>query len=323
LASHVSFPYEIIIVDNNSDDNSIEYLQSRFKQDFICFIPNKENRGFAKANNQAIQFCRGKYILILNPDTVLGEDVLENTYHFIDNEPLAGAIGVKMINGKGEFLPESKRGFPTPWASFCKLTGLSSTFPNSRFFGQYNLRYLNENQIHKVPILAGAFMLVRRTVLEKVNGFDNSFFMYGEDIDLSYRLLQEGYDNYYLPEVIVHYKGESSYQEKGKYQDYFYGAMKIFFKKYYPYSGKFFSFAVTMGINTRKLLSSLLSKNRRVENDANIITLDTSQYSYKDIIEILDNNKQPNTEFRIHNTLTGMVIGTGFAEYQNNYVTRK
>lgn len=226
---------EIIVVDNNSTDGSIEYLRPKFSD--VIFIENKDNPGFAKANNQALKLCKGEYILILNPDTVIGEESIRTLCFFMDEHEKAGAVGVKMIDGCGVFLPESKRSFPTPWISFCKLFGLSKLFPNSRQFAAYSLPFLNPDKQHKVDVLAGAFMFIKHTALKQTGLFDESFFMYGEDIDLSYRIKLSGYTNHYLPERILHYKGESTKHGDIKYIRAFYGAMLIFYKKYYPKSG--------------------------------------------------------------------------------------
>lgn len=199
---------EVLVVDNHSADGSVEYLRPRFPE--VTFIENKDNPGFAKANNQAIRISSGEYVLLLNPDTVIGEESVRSLCFFMDEHPEAGGIGVKMLDGHGVFLAESKRSFPSPWVSFCKIFGLSKLFPSSRLFARYSLPYLNKEKQHKVEVLAGAFMLLRRKALDKVGLLDESFFMYGEDIDLSYRIVQGGYVNYYIPERILHYKGEST-----------------------------------------------------------------------------------------------------------------
>jgi len=185
---------EIIVVDNHSTDDSVQYLRPIFPD--VFFIENNENTGFAKANNQAIRLCKGKYILLLNPDTVIGEDCLHNICRFMDKHPEAGAAGVKMINAHGAFLPESKRSFPTPWVSFCKLFGLSKLFSQSERFAAYSLPYLNPDEQHQVDILAGAFLFLRHEALKKAGLFDESFFMYGEYVALSYRMVLSGYRNY-------------------------------------------------------------------------------------------------------------------------------
>lgn len=228
---------EIFVVDNNSTDGSLEYLRPRFPE--VEFIANSDNPGFAKANNQAITRCKGEYVLLLNPDTVIGEESLRSLCFQMDEDPTIGSIGVKMLNGNGCFLPESKRSFPTPWVSFCKLFGLSKLFPKSHLFARYSLPYLNPNKSHEVEVLAGAFMLLRHEALDKIGLLDESFFMYGEDIDLSYRVVKGGYKSLYVPERILHYKGESTKHGDIKYIKAFYGAMLIFYNKYYPRSGWF------------------------------------------------------------------------------------
>ena len=179
---------EVLVVDNHSADGSVEYLRPRFPE--VTFIENKDNPGFAKANNQAIRISSGEYVLLLNPDTVIGEESVRSLCFFMDEHPEAGGIGVKMLDGHGVFLAESKRSFPSPWVFFCKIFGLSKLFPSSRLFARYSLPYLNKEKQHKVEVLAGAFMLLRRKALDKVGLLDESFFMYGEDIDLSYRIVQ-------------------------------------------------------------------------------------------------------------------------------------
>ena len=214
---------EVFVVDNNSTDGSVEYLRPKFPE--VVFIENKDNPGFAKANNQAIRQCTGEYVLLLNPDTVVGEESLRSLCFQMDEDPEIGAIGVKMLNGHGVFLPESKRAFPSPWVSFCKIFGLSKLFPNSPAFARYSLPYLDKEQTHKVEVLAGAFMLLRHEALDKVGLLDESFFMYGEDIDLSYRIVLGGYKNLYVPERILHYKGESTKHGDLRYIRAFYGAL--------------------------------------------------------------------------------------------------
>lgn len=178
---------EIFVVDNHSQDDSLDYLIPRFPE--VRFIANTENVGFARANNQAIEQSTGKYVLLLNPDTVIAENTLYEVFQFMEAHPEAGGTGVKMLDGDGRFLPESKRGFPTPWVSFCKIFGLSALFPHSRIFGRYHMKYLSPDECHPIDILSGAFMFMRRETLDKSGLLDESFFMYGEDIDLSYRLV--------------------------------------------------------------------------------------------------------------------------------------
>ena len=223
---------EVFVVDNNSTDESISYLQPRFP--FVNFIYNQENLGFAKANNRVLQSCKGDYILYLNPDTIVPEDCFEKCIEFFNRTNDCGAVGVKMIDGSGTFLPESKRGFPSPIASFFKLTGLAELFPRSSFFNQYSLGYLNPFQNHKVDVLAGAFLMARSKIIHSIKGFDEAFFMYGEDIDMSFRIQQSGYNNYYLADsTILHFKGESTKKGSLNYVKMFYSAMSIFVHKHY------------------------------------------------------------------------------------------
>jgi GT2 family glycosyltransferase len=223
---------EIFVVDNNSVDGSCAMIRDKFPD--INLIENIENLGFSKANNQAIRIASGRYILLLNPDTVIEEDTLKKCVDYMDNNPDAGALGVKMINGKGNFLPESKRSFPTPRVAFYKMFGLSRLFPKSKIFSKYHLGYLDENQIHSVEVLPGAFMMLRKTALDRIGLLDEDFFMYGEDIDISYRLIKAGYRNIYYPETtIIHYKGESTRKGSMNYVVTFYNAMIIFARKHF------------------------------------------------------------------------------------------
>ncbi|HWH72463.1 MAG TPA: glycosyltransferase, partial [Candidatus Sulfotelmatobacter sp.] len=223
---------EVIVVDNNSSDGSVAYLQPRFPG--TRFVANGDNTGFARACNQGLGLSRGQYVLFLNPDTLLAEDTLHKSLHFMAAHPAAGAIGVRMIDGAGCFLKESKRSFPSPLTSLFKLFGFSSLFPRSRLFSRYHLGHLDEHQDHEVDVLAGAYMLVRRSVLQKVGSFDETFFMYGEDVDLSYRIQKAGYKNYYVAGAeIIHFKGESTKRGSLNYVRLFYSAMSKFVQKHY------------------------------------------------------------------------------------------
>ncbi|NUM32588.1 MAG: glycosyltransferase [Bacteroidetes bacterium] len=223
---------EIWVVDNNSVDGSIAMLKEKFTD--VKLIENKTNVGFSKANNLAAKKAKGEFILFLNPDTVVEEDCFEKCITFMQNTPNAGALGVRMLDGSGNFLPESKRGLPTPQVALFKMFGLNKLFPKSKKFGKYHLGFLPQNKINKVEVLAGAFMFVRKSVLDKVGLFDESFFMYGEDIDLSYRIVKAGFNNYYFPETsIIHYKGESTKKGSANYVKIFYQAMIIFARKHY------------------------------------------------------------------------------------------
>ncbi|MEP6844494.1 MAG: glycosyltransferase family 2 protein [Panacibacter sp.] len=223
---------EVLVVDNCSNDGGIEYLQQKFP--WVKFIVNKQNEGFARANNIALRRAKGEFVLFLNPDTIIPENILTESIRFFETHEDAGCIGVRMLDGKGRFLAESKRAFPSPVASFCKLTGLAALFPKSAFFNRYALGALDQNIVHEVAVLCGAYMMGRRDLLQKMDGFDESFFMYGEDIDLSYRIQQMGKKNYYLGHLMmVHFKGESSAKNRGRYMLLFYSSMQIFVKKHY------------------------------------------------------------------------------------------
>jgi GT2 family glycosyltransferase len=225
-------PAEVIVVDNASTDNSLPYLQERFPA--VHYIASQQNLGFAKACNQGLAYAKGDYILFLNPDTLLAEDSLSICLRFLQTHTHAGAIGVRMVDGSGSFLRESKRSFPSPLTSFYKLSGLTALFPHSKKFGKYHLGYLSETQNHEVDVLAGAFMLIKKEVLNTVGSFDEAFFMYGEDVDLSYRIQQAGYKNYYLADTtIIHFKGESTKRGSLNYVKLFYQAMSLFVKKHY------------------------------------------------------------------------------------------
>jgi len=228
----VGLEAEVWVVDNNSADASVEMVRERFP--WVRVIANQDNPGFSVANNQAIRRSTGKYVLLLNPDTVVEEDTFRRCFDFMEARPRAGGLGVRMIDGRGRFLPESKRGLPTPWVAFTKAFGLARLFPRSRRFGHYHLGYLAEDETHEVEILAGAYMWMRRAALDEVGLLDEDFFMYGEDIDLSYRLIKGGYRNYYLPTTsIIHYKGESTKRGSLNYVRVFYQAMIIFARKHF------------------------------------------------------------------------------------------
>jgi O-antigen biosynthesis protein len=242
---------EVFVVDNNSVDGSVQMVQAKFPE--VKLIANKENVGFSKANNQAIRIAHGEYVLLLNPDTVVEENTFHKVVDFMDAHPQAGGLGVQMIDGKGNFLPESKRGLPTPAVAFYKIFGLSRLFPKSRRFGRYHLGFLDRNATHEVEILSGAFMLMRKTALDKVGLLDEDYFMYGEDIDLSYRLILGGYKNYYFHDTrIIHYKGESTKKSSVNYVFVFYRAMVIFARKHFSQkNASLFSFLINIAIYLR------------------------------------------------------------------------
>ncbi len=228
-----SIDMEVIVVDNNSYDGSRSFLEPLFPQ--VQFYWLQENTGFSRACNYGLQKATGRYILFLNPDTLLPEDCFQKTLAFMQSHPDAGAMGVRMIDGSGRFLKESKRGLPSAGASFFKFTGLIRLFPRSGLFARYYSGHLPETDINRVDVLSGAFFLASREVLDRLGGFDEQFFMYGEDIDLSYRITLAGFYNYYFPgTTIIHFKGESTQKADVRYLQRFYGAMKIFVAKHYP-----------------------------------------------------------------------------------------
>jgi O-antigen biosynthesis protein len=255
---------EVFVVDNNSVDGSVQMIRDKFSQ--IKLMENKENKGFSKANNQAIQQSIGEYILLLNPDTVVEDNTFRQIIDFMDTHSDAGGLGVKMVDGKGHFLPESKRGLPTPAVAFYKIFGFSWLFPKSKTFGRYHLGFLDKNEIHEVEILSGAFMLLRKSVLDKIGMLDESFFMYGEDIDLSYRIIVAGYKNYYFPKArIIHYKGESTRKGSVNYVFVFYNAMMIFARKHFSQkNARLFSFLINLAIFLRASVAVFMRFLRRV-----------------------------------------------------------
>lgn len=242
---------ELFVVDNNSIDGSLDMVRTKFPN--VQLIANKDNVGFSKANNQAMRIAKGEYVLLLNPDTVVEEDTFKKVVDFMDKTPEAGGLGVRMLDGKGKFLPESKRGLPTPAVAFYKIFGISKLFPKSTTFGRYHLGYLSEFETNEIEILSGAFMLMRKEALDKVGLLDEAFFMYGEDIDLSYRIILGGCKNYYFPETrIIHYKGESTKKSSVNYVFVFYRAMIIFARKHFSQkNAKLFSFLINLAIYFR------------------------------------------------------------------------
>ena len=279
----VGIEAEVFVVDNNSVDGSLKMLAEKFPE--VKVIANKDNVGFSRANNQAIRISTGEYVLLLNPDTVVEDDTFVKTIEFMDSHPDAGGLGVKMVDGKGRFLPESKRGLPTPATAFYKMFGLTKLFPHSKRFAHYYMGHLDNDEINEVEILAGAFMLMRRETLDKCGLLDETFFMYGEDIDLSYRITLAGYKNYYYPKTrIIHYKGESTKKTSVNYVLVFYKAMEIFVKKHFANKGaKTFSFFINIAIYFKAflaLLSQFFSKAVQPLLDASLGYAGLSIISY-------------------------------------------
>lgn len=267
---------EVFVVDNASVDGSCRMVEERFPG--VKLIENSQNHGFSFANNQALRLVSGEFVLVLNPDTVVEEGTFSKCLKFMNEHPDAGSLSVKMIDGKGKFLPESKRAMPSPMVSFYKIFGFAKLFPRSKKFGRYHLGHLNENQTHEIEILPGAFMFIRKKALDKAGLFDESFFMYGEDIDLSYRILKSGFKNYYFPETtIIHYKGESTKKGSINYVMVFYKAMMIFARKHFSQKNAFvYTSLIYIAIYFRAALSiakRVFSRYIEPLVDALIITL--------------------------------------------------
>ena len=309
---------EIIVIDNNSSDDSCEMMTQLFPN--VRLIENKENLGFPKGNNIGVAQAKGEYICILNPDTVVAQDTFSKILNPKNWQLNTGIIGCKLIDGTGNFLPESKRGVPIPWVSFTKIFGLYKFFPNSKLFNQYYAQYLTENQSGKVDILVGAFMVMQRELYIEIGGFDEKCFMYSDDIDLSYMVLQKGKYNYYFHETaVIHYKGESTVRDE-KYMKRFQEAMQFFYKKHFKKSFVF-DFFMRIGAMVFSLIKKnqskevkreideyiIFSKNSlqlnlnkketilndfsRFKNDLNAsieIVFDTNSFSFKEIIDFMN-----------------------------------
>ena len=222
---------EFFVVDNASNDQSVSFLR-KFHPNVI-FIENNTNVGFSKANNMAIKRAKGDFLLLINPDTIVSEDTIQLCINYMIDNPEAGAIGVKQHYAYGMFAPESRRGVPSPMTALYKFTGLCKHFPMSKRFGRYYLGFLDKNEISEIEILSGAFMFIRHQAIKDAGLLDEDYFMYGEDIDLSYRILKAGYKNYYIPTNIVHYKGESTHKHTFTYVNNFNRSMVIFFRKHF------------------------------------------------------------------------------------------
>ncbi|KGG79809.1 glycosyl transferase family 2 [Caloranaerobacter azorensis H53214] len=260
--------FEVIVVDNNSSDDSINMIKDEFPQ--VILIQNKENLGFSKANNIGINKSKGKYILLLNSDTIIQRDTLEIMVDFMETNKEVGAAGCKVVLPDGNLDKACKRSFPTPRNAFYNALKLDKLFPHNKRFGEYNLTYLNEDEMHEVDSLVGAFMMVRREVIEEVGLLDEKFFMYGEDIDWCYRIKKSGWKIVYYPKTkIIHYKGGSSKKKNPKIIYEFYRAMYLFFEKHYKnkYS-KLTKYIVYLGIWTKMILSLVtnLFKSKKIPN---------------------------------------------------------
>lgn len=259
---------EIIVVDNHSADGSVDYLEQRYPQmlyPMVRFVRSAHNLGFARANNIAIRQSRGEYVLLLNPDTIVGEDALKASVDFMDAHEDAGAVGVRMLGAQGRRAMESRRGLPTPMVSFFKMLGFCNRWPHHRLFGKYYMGYLPWDEPCQIEVVSGAYCMLRRKALDEVGLLDEDFFMYGEDIDLSYRVLKGGYHNYYLPVDILHYKGESTQKSSFRYVHVFYEAMLIFFRKHYSGMTFLLSLPIKTAIYAKALMAlvGMLSERMR------------------------------------------------------------
>ena len=259
---------EIIVVDNHSADGSVDYLEQRYPQKLfpmVRFVRSAHNLGFARANNIAIRQSRGEYVLLLNPDTIVGEYALKASVDFMDVHEDAGAVGVRMLGAQGRRAMESRRGLPTPMVSFFKMLGFCNRWPHHRLFGKYYRGYLPWDEPCQIEVVSGAYCMLRRKALDEVGLLDEDFFMYGEDIDLSYRVLKGGYHNYYLPVDILHYKGESTQKSSFRYVHVFYEAMLIFFRKHYSGMTFLLSLPIKTAIYAKALMAlvGMLSERMR------------------------------------------------------------
>ena len=244
---------EVLVVDNHSSDGSIDYLKPRFPA--VHFITSGHNQGFAKANNIAIKQCKGEYVLLLNPDTIVGEEAIRSSLAFMEGHEKAGGLGVMMLTDTGDRALESRRGLPTPRVAFYKMVGLCKHFPTHKSFAHYYMGNLSWDVPGQIEVISGAYCFLRHSALRQIGLLDEDFFMYGEDVDLSYRLLQAGYENWYLPVQILHYKGESTQKSSFRYVHVFYNAMLIFFQKHYDGASRLLTIPIKMAIYARALLS--------------------------------------------------------------------
>lgn len=275
---------EIIVVDNNSSDGSCEMIKSRFPN--IKLIQNNQNAGFPKGNNIGVAEAKGDYVCILNPDTVVAEDTFEKVLAFAKKQNNLGIIGVKLIDGTGNFLPESKRGIPTPWVAFTRILGLYKLFSKSPFFNKYYAQHLNENETGEVEILVGAFMFLEKELYQEVGGFDEDCFMYSDDIDLSYMVLQKGKYNFYFHETaVIHYKGESTVKD-GTYMKRFQEAMEFFFRKHFKVSFLFSAF-MKIGIVFFSLIKRFQGRAKAKSIPENYLLVSASEILVKIITTVV------------------------------------
>ncbi|OXB24741.1 glycosyl transferase family 2 [Flavobacterium tructae] len=281
-----SLDAEIIVVDNNSSDESCLMMKSKFPT--VKLIQNDTNFGFPKGNNIGVAEARGKYVCILNPDTVVAENTFKKILNFADRQVNLGIVGCKLIDGTGAFLPESKRGIPTPWVAFTKIFGLYKIFPNWKWFNQYYAQHLGTNESGKVDILVGAFMLMTRDLYVELEGFDEECFMYADDIDLSYRALQKKKSNYYFHgTTVLHYKGESTVKDE-KYMKRFQEAMNFFYQKHFRKSW-FFEFFIQIGIWFFSFVKMFQGKTKSKPLPESVIFYSSNRILSEKLPEILKN----------------------------------
>ncbi len=271
---------EVIVVDNHSRDNSVALVHQAHPE--VKVIENLHNLGFSKANNIALRQAKGEYALLLNPDTIVADNTIRDCIAFLDLHPDAGAAGVMMLNADGTVAPESRRGVPTPLTSFYKLSGLCRMFPRSPRFGRYYLGHLPWQTPQQIDIVSGAFCMLRRSVLDKVGLLDEDYFMYGEDIDLSYRILKHGATNWYLPYPILHYKGESTQKSSFRYVHVFYQAMLIFFRKHFSHLGLLVTLPIKTAIWFKALVALVAMLTNRMRRSLGFVDRhsDCSSFQY-------------------------------------------
>ena len=269
---------EVLLVDNHSVDGSVEYLREHF--DWVRIVASRHNLGFARANNLAIRMSHGAYVLLLNPDTIVAEPTLREALAWMDGHADTGSLGVRMLNACGESARESRRGVPTPMVAFWKMIGLCERMPAHHRFGHYYMGYLDWNTPAAIEVVSGAFCMLRREALDKVGLLDEDFFMYGEDIDLSYRVLKGGYRNYYLPSLILHYKGESTQKSSFRYVHVFYEAMLIFFRKHYSGMSWLISLPIKAAIYAKATLALFQMQIDRARKSLGFITYEWQTPNY-------------------------------------------
>lgn len=319
---------EVWVVDNHSEDHSVALVRELFP--WVRLIENPENNGFAKGNNLALKQIEATYTLILNPDTVIGESTLKKCLTIGAILPRLGALGTAMYSAKGVFREESKRGLVTPFTAFCKLSGLGRIFPKSKYFNQYYLGHLSKDAFQESPILTGAILFARTEVLKEVGYLDERYFMYGEDVDLSYSILKAGYTNYYLPIPILHYKGESesAHVNNSRYLNAFYGAMEIFYEKHHQgkrLMRKLIHLAVVLKKRTdrRSRTKNISFTGTPYKIDlrqpnplegvpaGSAVIVDLTQQSYDRFLEVLSQSGGRGITFLLHNPQRHITIGPG------------